>query len=125
MAAKRRATREENITLIVGSRARIGIKFVPPSFPQIRPCGCNRREVTKPSLQQTVLTERSAPQMPESKLKIGSVGRIPRAGKDGYDANYLAKKHGITRDQARRLIRRMGNDRTKLDTAAKSIASRQ
>ena len=63
--------------------------------------------------------------MPESKSKTGSVGQIAEAAKDGYEASYLAKKHGITRDQARRLIRRVGNDRTKLDTAAKSIASRQ
>jgi hypothetical protein len=62
--------------------------------------------------------------MPESKSKMGSVGRMAGAAKDRYEANYLAKKHGITRDQARRLIRRVGNDPTKLDTAAKSIASR-
>ena len=62
--------------------------------------------------------------MPESKPKMGSVGRIAGVGESGYEANYLAKKHGITRDQARRLIRKVGNDRAKLDTAAQSLARR-
>ena len=62
--------------------------------------------------------------MPESKPKMGSAGPIAGVGEDGYEANYLAKKHGITRDQARRLIRKVGNDRAKLDTAAQSLARR-
>jgi len=62
--------------------------------------------------------------MPETKPKMGSAGPIAGVGEDRYEANYLAKKHGITRDQARRLIRKVGNDRAKLDTAAQSLARR-
>lgn len=35
-----------------------------------------------------------------------------------YDAGYLARKHCITIEQARELIRRIGNDRDKLNAAA-------
>ncbi|MCC6827682.1 MAG: DUF3606 domain-containing protein [Novosphingobium sp.] len=39
----------------------------------------------------------------------------------GYDATYLARKHGITRQQARDLIRKVGHDRDKLNEAAASL----
>jgi len=46
------------------------------------------------------------------------------AGGQGYQVNYFATKHGITREQARELIGRIGNDRDKLNAAAARLASR-
>jgi hypothetical protein len=43
------------------------------------------------------------------------------AGGEPYEIQYFAKKHGITRDQAQRLIKRMGNNRKKLDEAAAKL----
>jgi hypothetical protein len=36
-----------------------------------------------------------------------------------YEVSQLAQKHGLTQQQARNLIARVGNDREKLDQAAK------
>jgi hypothetical protein len=41
-----------------------------------------------------------------------------------YEVDELAKKHGISNDQASRLIRRIGNDREKLDSAAAKLVKR-
>jgi hypothetical protein len=38
-----------------------------------------------------------------------------------YDAGYLARKHSISLEQARELIRRIGNDRDKLNVAASRL----
>jgi hypothetical protein len=40
------------------------------------------------------------------------------AGGQGYEVNYFARKHGITAQQARDLIKEIGNDRDKLNAAA-------
>lgn len=39
----------------------------------------------------------------------------------GYDANYLAQKFGITPAQARQVIAEVGNDREKLNEAAAKL----
>ena len=36
----------------------------------------------------------------------------------GYDVTYFARKHGISRQQARELFRKIGHDRDKLNEAA-------
>ncbi|MEZ5736151.1 MAG: DUF3606 domain-containing protein [Novosphingobium sp.] len=36
----------------------------------------------------------------------------------GYDVTYFARKHGISRQQARELFRKVGHDRDKLNEAA-------
>ena len=48
------------------------------------------------------------------------------AGGQGYEVNYFyfATKHGITRERARDLIKRIGNDRDKLNAAAARQAKR-
>ena len=43
------------------------------------------------------------------------------AAGEPYEVGYFAKKHDITRDQARELIRRIGNDREKLNAAASRL----
>jgi hypothetical protein len=40
------------------------------------------------------------------------------AGEQGYELRYFARKHGLTTAQAIDLIRRIGNDRAKLNDAA-------
>lgn len=39
----------------------------------------------------------------------------------GYEVTRFARKHGITRQQARELIRKIGNDREKLNEAAVAL----
>jgi len=43
------------------------------------------------------------------------------AGDQVYDVAYLATKYGISREQARNLIARVGNDREKLEQAAQKL----
>jgi len=38
--------------------------------------------------------------------------------------SHLIRAHGITRDQARRLVNKIGNNRTKLDQAAEILKAR-
>lgn len=42
----------------------------------------------------------------------------------GYEVTRFARKHGITRQQARELIRKIGNDRDKLNQAAAELRRR-
>jgi hypothetical protein len=39
----------------------------------------------------------------------------------GYEVTRFARKHGITRQQARDLIKKIGNDRDKLNQAAMAL----
>jgi hypothetical protein len=39
----------------------------------------------------------------------------------GYDVTYFARKHGLTRQQARDLIRKLGHDRDRLNQAAAEL----
>ncbi len=41
----------------------------------------------------------------------------------GYEVTYFARKHRITRQQARMLIRKYGHDRDTLNAAAKELKS--
>ena len=43
----------------------------------------------------------------------------------GYDVTYFARKHGISKPQARELIRKYGHDRDTLNQAALALCSRQ
>jgi hypothetical protein len=53
---------------------------------------------------------------------------MPEKRKSGtrrpVEVSDLVRAHGITRDQARRLINRIGNDRAKLDQAARTLKAR-
>ena len=59
--------------------------------------------------------------MADDKSKRGSADRRTVAGSEGYEVDYFARKHGISRDQAKELINRIGNDREKLDEAAAKL----
>ena len=58
--------------------------------------------------------------MADNKSKRGSRDRKLVAGGQGYELNYFATKHEISRDEARKLIDRIGNDRKKLNAAAEA-----
>lgn len=47
--------------------------------------------------------------------------RRKAANSEPYDVDYFARKHAISREQARELIRRIGNDREKLNAAASRL----
>ncbi len=40
-----------------------------------------------------------------------------------YDVTYFARKHGLTKQQAREIIRKVGHDRDKLNEAAAQLKS--
>lgn len=56
--------------------------------------------------------------MPDDKSKRGAPDRRMVAGAEAYEVSYFARKHGITQNEARALIKRIGNNRAKLDAAA-------
>ncbi len=59
--------------------------------------------------------------MADSKSKRGAADRRRVSAGEGYEVNYFANKHGITRDQARKLIEKVGNNRDKLNAAAAKL----
>lgn len=59
--------------------------------------------------------------MSDNKSKRGKADRSRVAGNEGYEVNYFANKHGITREQARGLIKKVGNNREKLNKAAEKL----
>ena len=62
--------------------------------------------------------------MADNKTNRGSRDRGRVAAGQGYELGYFARKHGISRDQARDLIGRIGNDRAKLNAAAQKLSGR-
>ena len=59
--------------------------------------------------------------MADNRSNRGGRDRGRVAGGQGYELGYFARKHGISRDQARDLIGRIGNDRAKLNAAAEKL----
>lgn len=59
--------------------------------------------------------------MADDKTKRGKPDRSRVAGGEGYEVNYFATKHGLTREEARRIIARVGNNRKKLNSAAANL----
>lgn len=59
--------------------------------------------------------------MADSKSRRGGADRSRVAAGQGYEVSYFARKHGITADQARDLIKKIGNDREKLNAAAEKM----
>jgi len=53
--------------------------------------------------------------------KIKSVSPTAAASPKSIEVRYLAQKYGLDREQARNLIARVGNDREKLDQAAREL----
>jgi hypothetical protein len=59
--------------------------------------------------------------MPDDKRNVGEPDRSRVAGDQDYKVRYLAEQYGLTVEQARDLIARIGHDRQKLDEAAKKL----
>ena len=59
--------------------------------------------------------------MADNRSNRGGRDRGRVAAGQGYELGYFARKHGISRDEARRLIERVGNDRAKLNAAAEKL----
>jgi hypothetical protein len=52
--------------------------------------------------------------MPDDKTKVGEPDRSRVAGDQDYEVGYVAEKYGLTVDQVKKLIARVGNDVKKL-----------
>lgn len=61
--------------------------------------------------------------MPDGKRKRGALDRRMIANNEPYEVEYFARKHDVSREQARELIRQIGNDRDKLNAAASKLFS--
>ena len=61
--------------------------------------------------------------MPDVKTKVGEPDRSRVAAEQNYEVRHLAQKFGLSDEQARELIARVGNDREKLDEAAQELMS--
>jgi uncharacterized protein DUF3606 len=59
--------------------------------------------------------------MADSKKARGKADRAKVAKGQGYEVAYFARKHGITAEQTRKLIDKIGNDRAKLNEAAEKL----
>ena len=59
--------------------------------------------------------------MADNKSKRGKADRSRVAGNEGYEVSYFATKHGISREDARNLIKKIGNNRDKLNKAAEKL----
>lgn len=56
--------------------------------------------------------------MVDSKTDVDGRDRSRVAGEQDYEVGHFASRHGISREQARELIERHGNDRDALEAAA-------
>lgn len=59
--------------------------------------------------------------MADNKKARGKADRSKIAKSESYEVSYFARKHGITGNEARALIDKVGNDRGRLDRAAGSL----
>ena len=59
--------------------------------------------------------------MADDKSKRGGADRRRVAANEPYEVGYFARKHGITREQAQKLIDRIGGDRDKLNAEAAKL----
>ena len=60
--------------------------------------------------------------MSDDKTDVGGRDRSRVAAGQDYELDHFAQRHGISREQARALIERIGNDREKLDAAAAELS---
>ena len=59
--------------------------------------------------------------MADNKKKTGKADRRTVSKSEGYEVSYFARKHGITKEQAIKLIDKVGNSREKLNKAAEKL----
>jgi 3-hydroxyisobutyrate dehydrogenase-like beta-hydroxyacid dehydrogenase len=61
--------------------------------------------------------------MADDKKNVGEPDRSLVAGGQDYEVQHFAQKYGLSAEQVRELIARVGNDREKLEQAAKQMKS--
>ena len=59
--------------------------------------------------------------MADDQTHIGEPDRSRVSGDQDYEVSYLSEKFGLTADKVRQLIKRVGNDRQKLEEAARNL----
>jgi ABC-type nitrate/sulfonate/bicarbonate transport system substrate-binding protein len=60
--------------------------------------------------------------MTDDKTKVGEPDRSRVSGSQDYEIQYLADKHGLSAEQVKKLIVRVGNDREKIEAAARQLS---
>src|SRR5262249_31584844 len=60
-------------------------------------------------------------EMADSKRKRGKSDRTRVAGKQRAEVSYVARKYGVSADTVRKVIKRVGNNRTKVYAALEKI----
>jgi hypothetical protein len=75
--------------------------------------GRERYRLVQPTGEQSV---------PDNKSKRGGPDRKRVAGDEPYELNYFARKHGLTADEARKVIERAGPTREKANRAAEKLS---
>jgi hypothetical protein len=61
--------------------------------------------------------------MADDKSKTGAGDRKRVAEDQGYEVSYFARKHGLSAAEARKIIKRVGNDREKLNAEVQKVAA--
>ena len=59
--------------------------------------------------------------MADNKQHVGEPDRSRVSASEDYEVRYFAKKHGLSMDQVRALIRQHGNNRAELERAAEAL----
>jgi hypothetical protein len=59
--------------------------------------------------------------MADHKSKRGGQDRSRVSGEQGYEVDYFARKHGISKQQTQELVKEHGSNRAKLDAAAEKL----
>jgi hypothetical protein len=60
--------------------------------------------------------------MVDDKAQTGRGDRKRVAQEQGYEVTYFARKHGLTTEEARKIIKRVGSDREKLNAEVEKLA---
>jgi hypothetical protein len=60
--------------------------------------------------------------MTDDKTKVGEPDRSRASGEQDYEVQDFAERHGLSPEQVRKLIARVGNDREKLEAAARQLS---
>jgi hypothetical protein len=63
--------------------------------------------------------------MADDKSKRGARDRATISAEEPYEVRYFAKKHGISREEAQKLIDRIGGDRKKLNVEAEKLSAKK
>ncbi len=58
--------------------------------------------------------------MPDDKSKRGAADRSRVAAGEPYEVNYFARKHGLSREEAQKIIKQAGGNRDKANQIAET-----